>query len=63
MNGYRLYWITDLGYAGTDNGEYETPEQAAAAATPGVDFKKYGREWRSDRSKYGDIFIIKSAGR
>ena len=36
---------------------------AGAAAAPQDDdslsFKRYGQEWRSNRDRYGDIYIIK----
>lgn len=59
MTTYRLYWVTDLGYAGTDNKEHETLEHAIRAAAPGVTFKRSGQEWRSGRDSYGDLYIIR----
>jgi len=60
---YSLIWVTDLGYAGMEEKSYATVDEAKAAATDGVKWEKRGREWKSTRSQYGDIFFVKPVGR
>ena len=60
---FSLIWVTDLGYAGMEDQEFATVDAAKSAATNGVIWERIGREWRSSRSQYGDIFYVKPVGR
>lgn len=61
---YRLYWTTDVGFAGTDNVDYSTLEAAQAAATDGLTWKHDERDtWRSTRDQYGDAYTVRRAYR
>lgn len=60
--GYALIWVSDIGYAGTEQDRYYvTAEAAMADATDGVTWERRGNEWRSSRSTYGDIFFVTPA--